>query len=52
MKTKDPLDVCQIVTEVIGRPLDIPGSELGSLTLSEKVRAVPSDICVTFAFSQ
>lgn len=34
MKTKDPLDVCQIFAEVIGRPLDIPGSETGGLAHS------------------
>lgn len=52
MKTKDPLDVCQIFAEVIGRPLDIPGSETGGLAHSVRVRAVPSDIWVTFVFSQ
>ena len=52
MKTIDPLDVSQIFTEVIGRPLYILGSETGSLTDSEKVKALLSDMCVTFAFSQ
>ena len=52
MKTKDSLDVCQILAEVIGRPLDIPGSETGSLEHSVRVREIPSDIWVTFVFSQ
>lgn len=52
MKTKDPLDVCQIFAEVIERPLDIPSFKIESLTYSLKVRAAPSDIWVTFAFSQ
>lgn len=52
MKTKDSLDVCRILAEVIGRPLDIPGSETGSLAHSVRVREVPSDIWVTFVFSQ
>lgn len=50
MKTKDPLDVCQILAEVTGRPLDIPGSETGDLANFIRVRAVPSDIWVTFVF--
>lgn len=50
MKMIDPLDVSQMSTEVVGRPLYILGSEIGSLTDSEKVRALLSDMCVTFAF--
>lgn len=50
MKMIDPLDVSQMSTEVVGRPLYILGSEIGSLTDSEKVRAPLSDMCVTFAF--
>lgn len=50
MKTIDPLDVSQIFTEVVGRPLYILGSEIGSLTDSEKVKALLNDMCVTFAF--
>ena len=38
MKMIDPLDVSQMSTEVVGRPLYILGSEIGSLTDSEKVR--------------
>ena len=52
MKTTDPLDVSQIFTEVIRRPLYILSSEIGSLTDSEKVKALLSGVCVTFAFSQ
>lgn len=52
MKTTDPLDVSQIFTEVIGRPLYILSSEIGSLTDSEKVKALLSGVCVTFALSQ
>lgn len=52
MKTKDPLDVCQIFVEVIGRPLDIPSFEIETLTHSLRVKAVPSGILVTFVFSQ
>lgn len=52
IKTKDPLDVSQIFAEVIGRPLDIPGFEVESLTHSSRGRAVPHDVWVTFAFSQ
>lgn len=52
MKTKDPLNVCQILAEVIGRLLDIPGSGIGSLAHSVRVRAVPNDIWVTFVFFQ
>lgn len=51
MKTKDPIDVCQLFAEVIERPLDTPGSEIGGLTHSVRVRAVPSDIWVAFPFS-
>lgn len=51
MKTQDLLDVCQIFAEVTWKPLDIPGSEVGSLTHFVKVRAVPSDIWVMFSFS-
>lgn len=52
METKDSLDVCQILAEVIGRPQDIPGSETGSLVHSVRVREVPSDIWVTSVYSQ
>lgn len=52
IKPKDPLDVCQIFAEVVGRPLDIPGFEAESLTHSLRGRAVPHDVWVTFTFSQ
>lgn len=52
MKTEVQLAVCQIFAEVIGRPLDIPDFEIKTLTHSLRVRAVPSGILVTFAYSQ
>lgn len=52
MQTEVSLDVCKIFAGVIRRPLDIPGSETGGLVHSVKVREVPSDIWVTFTFSE